>query len=1131
MAQRVHPSTFLTLAVLVSIIVVYALGGLLIGEGRESFPGAPTTLRTHTRPAHLPEKDEPVASVLEASPAPSEPAPTHVANPFVEALPDAPFDVEAANWVTGRLDFPDAATPDDTLTIVATRFSPLEGLPFPDDEFADPEIRVGVDGDGVFRLAFPADWYRCYLELDGANLYLETPLPLVPTGKTTDVVLHPRLGANVRGRVRVSEGSSRPNGVIRLSAHALVDELSPAADVDVIASARARIAATPVDARGEFELRGLPPIASWTLVATARDRIPSPELVLRPGPGDELTVELTLAAGAVVSGTVLDDDFHPVPEARVTLRPADTNDGPRRVRRVVCDSQGVFRIPGVPDGDHVLQAELVDHFVPQPPRVNVRRGRDVSGLELRLSRGEQLAGRVVWFDGNPAERILLALRVAAPADAAPDFLGRKWTEIEARSADGRFQVRGLESGTYDLRATATRRVGSYWQRGTSRTLRVDTDGQESVLVLETKLPVNGRVVSGESEPVTRFEIHAIPVDSSLAETDVQGLRLAFASPDGTFGLQGFEPGEWEFLATAEGFGTSKRIHVRLPFSDPGSKLDFRLFRSGVVTGFVRDPDGVPLAGARIHVQAAEAETEEFHTWSGARPDARSEASGRFQVERLEPGRYRFFATEPGYARSEPVELSVAPGIRRSDATLVLRRGGRLAGRLYDGGGRPASNRPVHIATEPLSEARSVTTAADGGFRFEHVTPGTWRIWTLGDEAPPSADEELESRTIEVRENEETRVTLGRPRPSMRIARGSVLAGGEPVVAELVLFPDEASPLALRSTATATDGSFALLLGAPGRFLAAVSVRAGRLHLRREFALELDAEASEPWRIELGAARIAGRVVDNVGRAIPGAWVELLAEGPLLAISPSGDGFAEALTDEQGRFDFHPLAAGSYTLVARLPDRLSESAPLAWATTSGIAVDEQGRRDDLELVLRPGTAARGTVVGEDGLPLARATLHVFGKSGHPLGRFSSIRSDDAGRFELPPLGPGPHRVVARTAERVSSGGVFDIVPGTTPELVLRALPAAFLELTVRDDADLFVAVRVAVHDAEGQVLTGFEDAREAERLYDEGLRCEPLVLGPFPPGTCTLEVVFPDGERRSRTVELAPGATKRLTLRR
>jgi hypothetical protein len=162
-----------------------------------------------------------------------------------------------------------------------------------------------------------------------------------------------------------------------------------------------------------------------------------------------------------------------------------------------------------------------------------------------------------------------------------------------------------------------------------------------------------------------------------------------------------------------------------------------------------------------------------------------------------------------------------------------------------------------------------------------------------------------------------------------------------------------------------------------------------------------------------------------------------------------------------------------------------------------------------------------VVDEAGAAVAGAL--VWAQTPEVAGPLSA-RSDADGAFELGPLGPGVHTLVARVLEGGSAGRSEEVEARAGERDVLLALRSgdALEGLVVEPGAEERVAARVSIGGKEGGV------AFRSIPAENGGFRFEGL-----PPGRYTLCAHTPDGRvALARDVELragAPPAPLRLEL--
>ncbi len=143
-----------------------------------------------------------------------------------------------------------------------------------------------------------------------------------------------------------------------------------------------------------------------------------------------------------------------------------------------------------------------------------------------------------------------------------------------------------------------------------------------------------------------------------------------------------------------------------------------------ISGRVVDGDGAPVAGAQVT-----AHPDGMSEWNSASGQATTDASGRFSVEGLDPGRHTVVAQHTGYASAnlDPVAAGA------TDVVLDLRRGGSLAGRVLsaeEGAPVPSFNVIVVRLDGPVKEIQVASRAvvdAEGRFTVPDLGPGDYRV--------------------------------------------------------------------------------------------------------------------------------------------------------------------------------------------------------------------------------------------------------------------------------------------------------------------------------------------------------------------------------------------------------------------
>ena len=202
---------------------------------------------------------------------------------------------------------------------------------------------------------------------------------------------------------------------------------------------------TGADAEGRFLFESLPPGTYRVRAIDPGRGAAEARAILPPGPS---RLDLAFKGGAEVAGQVLDDDGAPVPGALLVLVPVRAEGQTAPPLRATAAATGAFLFPSVPDGIYSLHAGaegFADAVAPDPVTVE---GSPVPGLELRLSRGATLTGRLLGLE--PGEARSARIFANSPRDARSGMAG----------SDGAFRLRGLGAGTWKVMATTGSRTAA-----------------------------------------------------------------------------------------------------------------------------------------------------------------------------------------------------------------------------------------------------------------------------------------------------------------------------------------------------------------------------------------------------------------------------------------------------------------------------------------------------------------------------------------------------------------------------------------------------------------------------------------------------------------------------------------------
>jgi len=460
----------------------------------------------------------------------------------------------------------------------------------------------------------------------------------------------------------------------------------------------------------------------------------------------------------------------------------------------------------------------------------------------------------------------------------------------------------------------------------------------------------------------------------------------------------------------------------------GAVVDVALRPERIFKGRVMDTEGAPVSGALVHLKTTARQEARFH--------ARTDAQGRFFVYALWLDDYELYVEAPGYSMlCEPALTEEASG-----GTFVLRRPGRLAGRVVDEKGAPQPGFPLYLCEifDPDTRGRVGDAETDAEGRFEVPLPGG-RAWTAVVEAAApwgGASEPIRLAAGEVRDD----LVIVALRPAL--VRGRVVdEQGAPL-------KDVEASAAPECVVTDEEGRFEISVSAQQHVSVCVDAREYQ-------TLYVDASWLAP-----GAVRDLG---DLVLRKPP--LIEVVVTTPAGVAPAEGTLSDEPLVDGRVR-----VPEGDYLLkVPGFPEPYVE-------------VEAPG---PVEVMLHEPRWIDGLVVDEAGTPVAGARI-----TGDPCeSPFDAVevQSDADGHFRLGPL---PGEMIAIEACAGKSSATAQAAPGEgVLELTLRSVrqvPVRGVVLRGERPVRRFSVEGTYFVDEDGRFDAFVEDTARSVRITVDGL---------------------------------------------
>ena len=412
-------------------------------------------------------------------------------------------------------------------------------------------------------------------------------------------------------------------------------------------------------------------------------------------------------------------------------------------------------------------------------------------------------------------------------------------------------------------------------------------------------------------------------------------------------------------------------------------------------------------------------------------------NGRFRVDLQAPGTYSIRIDAPGY---EPYSLTEMPVQLRTYSNLgrvILQRGAGAAGTVIDArtskpvSGAAAELQPVGSALlRDLRRRRMLRTKTDddGAFTLSGAAEGSY-IVRIGAAGSPAWSRSLSIGTSEL-------VQLGK----IELGGGVEVSGRvfdrqrNPQPGLMLRFLDAAGEgtASFGEVTTATEGRFAgVRLPAGGYTVRVYSDR--RLMLSQPFEVhEHDRDAT--LDLELPVVRISG-VIRRSGRPASGGTLSLVEQsdpaerqGKIIIYGGGGASGTVAMGIPSSLMMLTVSASGEFSAERVPPGRfVATYTNEAGTWTRQLSVPDVGEyRTVIELT---GANLMGSVVNEEGQPIARADISVATTTGRQV---AAARSDESGRFEFIDLQPESYNVIARASGyRAKSLAGLTIAEGSAP----------------------------------------------------------------------------------------------------
>jgi protocatechuate 3,4-dioxygenase beta subunit len=647
---------------------------------------------------------------------------------------------------------------------------------------------------------------------------------------------------------------------------------------------------------------------------------------------------------------------------------------------------GVFVLEDVPAGRWMVQAFAPGYQSGTASAVAVAEGEATEGVEVRLSKGGVVSGRVLESRGG---RPILDATVRAeqsggePRMAVMRIGGEGGDNEAATDAEGRYELTGLAPGTWSVTAShpdwseATASVEIKDAPATAD-IRLGRGGSVGGSVLAAGRPVGGAQVTLSAAGDSGMR----PGMGLLGG----GEQSALSDEGGRFRFDRLTPGRYN-LSAALRDQTSAPAEAVVT-GDDAQEVQLTLAEGALVRGVVVGLPDAQLAGLNVNAQGPD-----FFA------STRTSAGGNFEISGVPEGTLSLRANAGDFltsSRSASTTLTIGPGQAEAAAEIRFEQGFRVDGRVTRGG-RPVPDAMV-MALPDGGARRSASARTDetGGYVVEGLDEGRYTISANSEAGAPIR------RTVDL--TGDTSVDL--EAPPARLAGTVVEAeSGRPIGDVGVRIEDDGGGMRFVNMAsTDSSGRFAFEDVEPKRYRVTFQKPAYQVETK-----ELTAAEESDLRVELKRGDgIAIEAKDGIfATPLRGLFVRV-ADGSGAAV------FTGSVSlDSDGRGEVPSLRPGTYEVRA-------ESSGYAPVSLAGVAVPSR----TLSLLLTPGGSLE-IQAGPTTLALPQAAGRLIGADGRPY-MWSAFTPD--GKIRL----SGP----VRRLENVAPGRyTFEVEGGDRKDLTV------------------------------------------------------------------------------------------------
>jgi len=447
------------------------------------------------------------------------------------------------------------------------------------------------------------------------------------------------------------------------------------------------------DTEGGFSFAGLDPKVTQYEIRVRHPDYTETPVGFSPAPAGQIRhLNVCLKQGKTLFGQVTDPQGLPISGVKVGRR---HRNGAKN--KTTTDPNGMYRLEHVPEDAWILWAAHVDYALFVQP-LTVSGEPFEQRVDIQLDEPYPLYGRVTDQTGSPVPGVNVTVN---DLEGARDL----WKEVYETNKQGEFTIPNtpnkgeiciLVQGEGILNKHHTFNLGE--QECVISVAKAQTQTER----------IYGKVVDDlTNDPISSFTIK-LGYDRGVGEkiqirTD-EGLPLL--SSQGFFEIGAQRLGsEYYVTASAEGYDplTLGPIQAQASLDDPNRTL-FRLKPASVASGRVVDEQGRPIPGVMVSVVSGVNMSNQ--------PDEQrlmADENGIFTLSGMTPEKQCICVTVPGYVPYVGLVIDLLNDQNQLE-DIVLERGARIFGHVFNADGEPIENGSVTIWNNGYSKHRFMRQA-------------------------------------------------------------------------------------------------------------------------------------------------------------------------------------------------------------------------------------------------------------------------------------------------------------------------------------------------------------------------------------------------------------------------------------